>query len=365
MNDTATSGNKMGPAQLAALAAAKRSARVVGFVIPLALVALQIVVTLVWLPRLPNPMVVHWSGAGVPDGFASPLLNLIMYPIVGGIVALLFFVTKLQGLNDRMRGAETRGVALGPIDRLVPAIVLATAVMICSLNLITTWMQLDLADTTALAPSLGAMLWPWGIGIAAGALGYLAQSKLRMVSNVRGEAGELFELAETERAVWVGSIGASKAFNWTMGLSTLAMVATFLLVLGVRPVEVVGIAIGAFALALVLALWVMCARFDVRIDDLGLEARSMLGWPVLRALAKDVTKVEVSEIHPFGEFGGWGWRISVDGKVGVVMRNGEGIRIEREKGRPLVVTLDDAESAAAVLATAARRARAGEEGLTA
>lgn len=54
-------------------------------------------------------------------------------------------------------------------------------------------------------------------------------------------------------------------------------------------------------------------------------------------------------VNPMGDFGGWGLRLSVDGRVGVVLRTGEALQITRRKGRPFVVTVDDAETAAAVL----------------
>lgn len=95
------------------------------------------------------------------------------------------------------------------------------------------------------------------------------------------------------------------------------------------------------------------------------EARSFIGWPVVRAAASNVADVAVGEVAPFAEFGGWGLRLSVDGKVGIVMRRGEGLRIERRTGRPIVVTLDDAAAAAAALATAAEAADTRAEGGTA
>jgi len=58
------------------------------------------------------------------------------------------------------------------------------------------------------------------------------------------------------------------------------------------------------------------------------------------------------------EFGGWGVRTSVaTGATGVVLRSGEAIEIHRTGGRRFLVTVDDAATGAALLATLAERDR--------
>ncbi|GAA1578393.1 DUF1648 domain-containing protein [Leucobacter aridicollis] len=335
---------------------ARMAARVVGLIIPVGLVIVGVIVSLVWLPRLPNPVAVHWSGAGVADGFGSPALSLIMFPITGLIVAGLYFVTRVQDLQNRARPG---GDIWGPINRLTPAIVLGAAVLIFSLNMVTTAIQLDLPDARQLEPNLAVTIVPAVAGLAAAVLGYFAQPRLRVSATVEADTGEPLELAPAERVAWVGTIGVSRAYLWIMGASLVVLVACLILVASIRPAEPAGISIVGASLLVVVVLTVTCMRFNVRIDERGLEARSFVGWPVMRVPADQVVTVEVGDIHPFGEFGGWGWRLSVDGKIGIVMRTGEGIRVTRRTGRPLVVTIDDAESAATALATAAQQARAG------
>lgn len=50
-----------------------------------------------------------------------------------------------------------------------------------------------------------------------------------------------------------------------------------------------------------------------------------------------------------GEFGGWGLRLSVDRRFGVVLRAGEAIEVTRANGKRFVVTVDDAGTGAALL----------------
>ena len=58
---------------------------------------------------------------------------------------------------------------------------------------------------------------------------------------------------------------------------------------------------------------------------------------------------------PLREFGGYGWRIGKDGSRGFVTRSGEALVVERVGEPPVVVTVDDAAEAAAVLNTLASR----------
>ncbi|MFF8816808.1 DUF1648 domain-containing protein [Leucobacter sp. NPDC015123] len=334
---------------------ARVAARIVGLVVPVGLVIVGTIVTLAWLPRLPNPMAVHWNGAGVADGFGSPAVGLIVFPLAGLLIAATYFSTRLQYLQGRARPG---GELWGPVNRLIPAIGLGAAAAISSLNIITTAIQLDLPDARQLEPNLAVPLMPAIVGIVAAGLGYLVQPRVRIAAATEAEAGNPLELAPAERVAWIGSTGVTRTYLWVMGSALIVLVASLILVAGIRPAEPVAITIVSVSLLVVLALTVLCMRFNVQIDDRGFEARSFLGWPALRVPAADIADVEVGEIHPFAEFGGWGWRLSVDGKVGIVMRTGEGIRLSRRKGRPVVVTIDDAESAAAALATAAREARA-------
>src|SRR5690606_19746178 len=88
--------------------------------------------------------------------------------------------------------------------------------------------------------------------------------------------------------------------------------------------------------------------FRVRVNGEGLQARSLMGWPNSRIPLSTIEKVEVVDIDPFAEFGGWGWRLGLDGRRGVVMRKGEALQITH-RGRVFVVTVDGAPEAAAVL----------------
>jgi hypothetical protein len=55
----------------------------------------------------------------------------------------------------------------------------------------------------------------------------------------------------------------------------------------------------------------------------------------------------------FWEFGGWGRRVDVAGRVGLVTRKGPTVRIRRGDASEVLITVDDAGTAAALLNTLA------------
>ena len=80
----------------------------------------------------------------------------------------------------------------------------------------------------------------------------------------------------------------------------------------------------------------------------------------VRAIAEVATAVTKGDltrsitVEALGAFGGWGWR-RVPGALGVVLRNGEALRVERKQGHALVVTVEDAATAAALVNALAAR----------
>jgi hypothetical protein len=96
------------------------------------------------------------------------------------------------------------------------------------------------------------------------------------------------------------------------------------------------------------AVLLLTASWNVRIDDSGLEIRSAAGWPRFRMPAAQVASAGTTEVQALGEFGGWGIRAGGGRRLGIVMRS----------GTALVVTVDDASTAAALLGAVAERAAA-------
>ncbi len=107
------------------------------------------------------------------------------------------------------------------------------------------------------------------------------------------------------------------------------------------------LAIVCFAPALVFA------RVRVAIDAAGLHVRGA-GVRFLHVPVAEVAHATVVDhLDPFWEFGGWGLRVDVHGRTGIVSRAGEALRVVRGDGTELLLTIDDAATAAATLHTLA------------
>jgi len=106
-----------------------------------------------------------------------------------------------------------------------------------------------------------------------------------------------------------------------------------------------------------IALW-WFTSITVAVGPGGLKVRfGPLGWPRVRVPIDVVEQVEVEDVEPMA-YGGWGYRV-MPGVRAVVIRRGPGLRIRRAGGADLVVTVDDAATAAGVLA-AHREAALGD-----
>ena len=106
-----------------------------------------------------------------------------------------------------------------------------------------------------------------------------------------------------------------------------------------------------------IAVWSQRVRGLWRVTA-GPAGLSVTGLAVRKFLpAESIQSVRVVQVSPVPEFGGWGYRISLDGRVGLVLRTGEAIEVTHSGGKRFVVTVDDAATGASVLsgAAAARR----------
>jgi hypothetical protein len=75
-----------------------------------------------------------------------------------------------------------------------------------------------------------------------------------------------------------------------------------------------------------------------------------LPWPTSHIALSSIKTAIAIDVRPSAH-GGWGYRGSrrLFGKAAVVVRGGDGIRIDLADGTEFVVTVDDAEQGAGVL----------------
>jgi hypothetical protein len=105
----------------------------------------------------------------------------------------------------------------------------------------------------------------------------------------------------------------------------------------------------------------LAARFRVRVDVEGLHATAV-GRRIVHVPIVEVARAEVVDLDPFWEFGGWGLRVDVAGRVGIVTRKGPALRVVRGDGSEVLITIDEAQVAAATLNTLAEQRHADTTG---
>jgi hypothetical protein len=315
----------------------------VALAIPAVLTVTALVFHGMWLSDLPDPVATHWGPGGAPDGFGSAWTYLAITAGLGLGLPAIIAVTTLPMLRRGARGGTFRFMA---------AFALGLSTFIVALNTSSVAVQRGLSNA-ADAPSIVPwMLAALGIGVAAGLAGWFLQPRQR-AEIPQWEASARMELAPGERVVW-------------MRTATIARWGVLLLVgvgvgvgTGAIAAWVTGALAAAWILAGSLAVLVFAAAvatvFHIRIDDDGLTAVAALGFPRVRVPLEDVADVGVAPVNGFAEFGGYGFR-SRPGATGVVLRNGEALRVTRTNGHMVVVTVDDARTAAAALTALAARA---------
>jgi hypothetical protein len=313
-----------------------------GVVLPVLVTAAAWALVISWLPRLPQMVALHWGPGGIVDR-VGPVSELVTATGVIGAISLVILAVLSLTVG---RTALTRRMVLG--------LALATSVLFAGMLVTMVAVQVDAPDaTSAASPDLGLTLTVVA-AVAAGVLaGALAGPDPDLPATEPLPAAAPREpLANQERAVWIRSIAPTAAPARWGGVAValyIGLAAWLAVVAGSWFVAV--IMLGVLPPLLTMLVW------QVRVDASGLTARGSLGWPRQHVPAREVVQAASRRVSPFREFGGWGLRMAMDGTVGVVVRAGEAIAVERSGGRRFVVTVDDAATGSALLNTYAERAR--------
>ncbi|MEE6280382.1 DUF1648 domain-containing protein [Georgenia sp. MJ170] len=312
-----------------------------GVVVPALITAAAWLAILALLPRVPDPAAVHWGLSGVDRAGSTAELLVTMGATSGLSLVVMAVLAVRTG-----RQALTRRTTL--------ALAVALATLFAGATLGTVVVQLD-APTAAAAGSpegwiVGALVLAVVLGAVAGTLAG-ADPAMPATGAAAGGATTA-DLPEGQRAVWITSVAGlgERTTGLLLAGGVVVAVGLWLLTQSLVPLVVL--------VPLLLVLLVM-TTWQVQVDHRGLTARSTFGWPRLSVPAGEVERADVTRVSPLREFGGWGLRTSTAGTVGVVIRAGEAIAVERSGGRRLVVTVDDAATGAALLNTYAARSRQG------
>lgn len=318
----------------------QRTAAVAVLLWPLVITAAGVLLYLGFMDHLPDRVATHWSREG-PDGFTAResvpwfgLLALAIAWVSGGVVLA-------AGAG---RDATHRQLAVGFTAGLAAFMV---GVMVG-----TAWVQRGLRDGSAARevewPLTVALLVSVAVGVVAGvALPGRAAGSATSTGQVPADAPR--PALTVGRSVWqryalpTPGVWAGVGVLGAVGVGTVALTRMWVF--------------GLLLLVLTVGAMLAFTAFRVTVGDSGVSVRSIIGRPRWRMPLNEVAQARVTTVNPLTEFGGWGYRLGVDGRTGFVVRAGEALEVVRSDGRSWVVTVDDAAQGAALLNTLVDRAR--------
>jgi len=313
----------------------------IGVIVPIVIALGGAALIAAALPDLPDPVAIHWGASGEADGFGPAATNLVILLVF--ICAYSLFtvlITRGEGFSASQKVMLTTAPFLA---------VLLTAILAGSL-----WMQRGLTDAT-LAPSVLPLLLVGtvvGLGVAIGSWFLLPSTSVRAAEQ---SAAPSMQLGATQRAVWMrrsAPTGTAQVFI----IGTLALVTTVTIVALVLAAPPLLTAVYGGFMVLIALVVAASVYWRVQVTSQGFVARSALGIPRFAVPLADIDEATVITVNPVRDFGGWGLRWGGLGRFGIVTRAGEAIEIRRTNGKHLIVTVDDASQAAALLNALTTRA---------
>ncbi len=291
----------------------------------LALSALAyLMVVLTAAGSLPATMATHFDLRGQPDGFMSTTTALAFQGAALILIPGALVLTMAAG--QWWRGTSARFISV-----LVAGFTVALSVLFVVLTLA----HVGVTDANEVRLTGAAALLALGAGAAAGlAAGLLLPKPLPGPASLPVEP---MVLGATDRASWFGSARTGQGGLLLIGsaivLLAMTTIATAMHWLWILVAVVVLLALGV-------------TSFNVTIDNRGLRWKAALGYPRGKLKLDSITDIDVMTVN-VGDFGGFGLR-SMPGRLGLITRAGSALRVRHARGE-LVVTVDDAVTAAAVL----------------
>ena len=284
--------------------------------------------------RLPDELAVHWGIDGAPDRFTSFTGAVTTAAVITAVVPL-----ALVGLGTLMHRS-----ARGPVAAIVGGLAVFLGGLLFGGLVVQRPGQAAQAfppqwvvPTLVLTALVALGLWRWGRTTPPETTGHREP--------LPADAARLDVPAST-RLGWTGR--ASLPVRPTMVLAVVVALPLVWVALAGHPwVWVLAIGLGAL-LAVTLS-----AR--VTVDAAGLRVSSA-GFTWSKVPLERVASADTTTVRPMRDFGGWGWRIGMDGRRGYVTRGGEALVVRRLGEADVLVTVDDADEAAAVLNTLVARA---------
>lgn len=294
--------------------------------LPLAVLLAIVLPVLLLADRLPSPLATHWSGGGRPDGSSNGTVFV-------GVIAVLWlaaWASLLPGARRRER-------------QLLAPWVLGLGGFFVGIVTLTVVANLDAPSWQAAddLPLVVAFLGPGALALLLAAAGIGLERSVPPAATADAvTAPSTTHLQPGERFFWSGDARAAWWFPAGLGLlGVLFGAAAFFS--GAPTAVLLPIAV---ALPL-LALW--ASRTRLTVSPTGVRAQLGARYPRRVVPVSTIVGAEAIDVVPL-HWGGWGWRLTPKGTA-LIVRSGEGVRMRLTSGRDLVVTVDDAATAASLI----------------
>ncbi|WP_328387698.1 DUF1648 domain-containing protein [Nocardia sp. NBC_00416] len=290
--------------------------------------------------RLPDPLATHFGADGA-DGFTGRVPTMFVSAGLGVGLAALFALILMMGTR-RDKPLRRPDSPLDPI-RLLIGSAWGVGGFVGVLLLSSTLANLDVADAAQVTLPAWAFLIAAATGLLLGTAGWIAAPE-SPISEEAPVSAEPLAIGRTERVSW----SRRTASPWMLMIGAVALLMGITVGSVVHPLTGVLLAVTGVLLA-------NLALVRVVVDQHGLTVGTgPLGWPRWRLSPEDIADVSADDISPI-HYGGYGIRL-IPGATAVVLRGGPGIVVTRRSGRRFVVSVDDADTGAAVLAGVIARA---------
>jgi hypothetical protein len=275
--------------------------------------------------RLPDPLATHWGLSGAPNGAMPRITALALFGGVGVLAAIgaRVAMTREHGIAQLVGGATFTGL------------------LFAALGVVTVVANLDAARWQ----DAGAVGIPLALACC-GIAGFGAALTSRIARGLEPAPAtaplrSTIGLGATERAVWSASAknGALFILAFLVAVTGVVTWASGKGWTGVVTCTVVAIVATALA------------EVHVRVDDRGVAiAFGPLRFPRMRIEVDRIVHAETITVQPMMH-GGWGYRgsLTLMRRAAVVVRRGEGLKLALRGDKTLIVTIDDAATAAGLI----------------
>jgi hypothetical protein len=281
-----------------------------------AAIALTAVVPwLVWWSSLPSEVASHWDLNGDANGHMSRAAGLF---VLGGVSLALAL------------GAALRSHAVAsPVLAFVASVIAWASVTTVMVN----------RDELHWQSAHLALLWVApGLAIAVVLTRAYAQGVRNVPSDPSTSTRPIISVGPTERLAWVGA-GHGRVLYSVAGVLAIGSVVLF-----------IAVPVGGVIMFLAAGLVVEFTAVRVVVGGRGVRVTARLGAPWVTLPLERIKSAEAIDVHPM-QWGGWGYRGSLRlmHRAAWIVRSGPGVRLDLHDGATFVVTVDNAEEAAAVV----------------